>query len=485
MQQTDQFSKTAKTGLFWSLISRFGTLFITFLSNLILVRLLSPQDFGTVGILLVFIAVATTLLDGGLGTALIQKSNPTKDDYSTVFTFNIFISIFLYSVLFCSAPYIANFYNISIITSILRTQGLVLIINAFRIIQYNLIIKKLEFKKLAIVDITSATIGSLCGIIMAKSGLGIWSLVFNNLLYSLVFTIIVNICGNWHPKLQFEISNFRQLFSFGGMIMLSNILDSIYKNIQHAIIGKMFNTATVGYYSQAKKLEEIPVLGITSAVNSVFFPIFSLMQNDKQKICDALCKSTSIISYLLFPIMILVIFIAKPLIEIIYTSKWDESISLFQLLCIAGMIMPITMLNLNVIKSRGKGKLFLFLQITQITIGLTSMIVGAHWGIKGLIGGYIITSYMFTIILVCINSIQIDKRCLYQLIEIVKNFILASTTGLITYIICNTTSTYSSNNILLVFNTTIVYIAVYILISALSRSSSFKKCVDIALKKSR
>ena len=479
-QRANQYSHSAKFGVIWSLVSRFGTLFITFMSNLILVRLLMPHDYGTVGLLMVFVAIANTLLDGGLGAALIQKAEPSEDDYSTVFTFNIVFSVILYSILFFTAPFIAEFYKIELLSSILRVQGLVLLINAGRIIQYNLLIKRLQFKKLAIVDVSSATIGALCGILLAKWGFGVWSLVFNNLIYSAVFTLIINMTGKWRPKILFKYSNFRNLFSFGSMLMLSNILDTLYKNIQNVVIGKIFNTTTLGYYTQAKKMEEVPVQGLSSAVNSVFFPIFSNLQVDKNRLSEALCRSINVISYALFAIMTLVILIAEPLINVVYTTKWSDSVPLFQLLCVAGMTIPINMLNLNIVKSLGKGRLFFKLQILQLAIGLASMLIGANWGVVGLICGYIVVSFLFMIFLITVSSSLLNTSPLSQMLYIAKHLAIAMLSGVLVWSVSNI---ITLTNIGTILTLSLLYMSIYLSLSLVFKVSGLKECLKIIFKK--
>jgi O-antigen/teichoic acid export membrane protein len=202
------------------MLSRFGTLAITFLANIVLARRLSEDDFGVVGLLTVFVALAGTILDAGLGTALIQKKNPKKIDYSTVFVFNIAISSFIYFAIFFAAPLIANYYDESILVDIVRVQSIVLCVNAFRIVQYNILIKQLQFKRLTLIDIGSALTGSVIGVVLAYSGFGVWSLVINNIVYSLVFTIIINLIATWRPSFQFSYKSFKQLFSFGGLVLV-------------------------------------------------------------------------------------------------------------------------------------------------------------------------------------------------------------------------------------------------------------------------
>ena len=467
------------SGVIWNILSRFGTLLITFVTNIILARKLSYDDFGIIGLLMVFVALANTILDGGLGTALIQKKLPETKDYSTVFTFNIGISSLLYLILFSGAPHIAVYYDKEILTDILRVQGLVLFINAFRIVQYNILIKQLRFRLLTIVDISSALLGSLTGIVLAFCGYGVWSLVLNNLVYSLLFTVIINVIATWRPSLHFDYSSFKKLFSFGGLILLSNLIDTLYKNIQNLIVGKAFSVTELGYYTQAKKLEDVPVQGVSSAINSVLFPVYSKLQDNKAILSDKLNKSIDILTFVLFPIMAIVIIVAEPLIELLYTAKWNASVPYFQLLCVAGTILPVNMANLNIIKSQGKGKMYMFMQIFQLIVGASAMLIGVHWGVKGLICGSITTSYLYTIIVICISSNILKVSPAKQFGLIIKNMILSISTAITIYIIFQN---IKMNLFGLLIIPAVTYLLLYILISLSFKVSGLNSCLQIIRK---
>ncbi len=467
------------SGIMWSMLSRFGTLAITFGANIVLARRLSSEDFGVVGLLTVFVALAGTILDAGLGTALIQKKDPEKIDYSTVFVFNIAISSLLYATIFLAAPFIADYYDKAILTDILRVQSIILFVNAFRIIQYNILIKQLQFKRLTLVDIGSALTGSAIGVALAYTGFGVWSLVINNIAYSLVFTIVINLMATWRPSLQFSYKAFKQLFSFGGLVLVSNLIDTLYKNIQNLIVGKVFSISELGYYSQAKKLEEVPVMGVSSAINSVLFPVYSNLQDDKKVLSEKLNKNIDIITFVLPPIMAIVIIIAEPLVEMLYTAKWSDSIPYFQLLCVAGAILPVNMTNLNIIKSQGKGVVYLLMQIAQFVLGVGAMLIGSLWGVKGLICGSIIVSYLYTIIIININATLLGKSVYRQFILISKNLIVTIVVGLITFVIF---SNVQMGIFLSLIIPAIAYVAIYLLVSYIFRMSGLNICLQIINK---
>ena len=274
------------TGIIWSLIQRFGVMFVSFITNMILARILTPDDFGTVGMLLIFLSVANTFVDGGFAAALIQKKNPSREDYSTIFYWNLLVSVVLVAVLYITAPFIALFYKIPLLESILRVQSLVLIINAFSIVQQNILIKRLQFKRLALINLIANAIGAIVSIILAYQDYGVWCLVYKNLVSALGIALIVWIFSQWHPVLVFNKNSFRSLGGFGIMILFSNLVETIYTEIQGLIIGKVYSAKDLGYYTQAKRLEEIPTLGFSAAINQVTFPIFSSAQGNGEFMKD-------------------------------------------------------------------------------------------------------------------------------------------------------------------------------------------------------
>ena len=474
----EQLKNKTVFGIIWSLVSSFGTLAITFLSNIILARLLTPDDFGCIGILAVFVALAGILIDGGLGVALIQKKNPTSLDYSTVYTFNLVLSLFFYAVIFVIAPFIADFYNIPILKSILRVQGIILLINPFRIVQYNILIKTLRFKKLAEYEIASALIGTTVGILMAFNNFGVWSLVFANIINSLVFTVTINcVRGHWHSRIQFNLIAFKSLFSFGGLILLSNMIDTLYNNINNIIIGKMFSATQLGYFTQADKLKTIPVNSVSKAINGVFFPVFSEFQDDRKRLGHILRQNIVTLSYLSFPIMTALIITASPLINFIYSDKWNNSVPFFELLCFTGMIFPINMLNLNIIKSLGKGGKYLIMQICQLVLGVSAVGIGAAWGIMGLTIGFVFSAYMYFVFISMINYRVVGVGLFSQLFAIVGNVLLSFVWGGILYSIKNNITT--GIMLLDIIFPVLIYLSGYIITSYLFKMNGFNNILAI------
>ena len=262
------------SGMIWAAIQRFGSLAISFLSNIVLARLLSPNDYGLIGMLSIFIAVSNTFIDGGFGVALIQKKDTTNKDFSTVFFWNIFLSLFLYFILYISAPLIQRFYdNIHMLSDVLKVLGVVLIINALTVVQLNRLRKEMKFKLLAKCNLSAAIISVTIAIILAYYGWGVWALVFQQIVYSLFNSIICWMVCKWKPEMIFSLKSFKDLFGFGSFMMFSSLFNTFCNNINGLIIGKFFSASTLGYYTQSKRLEDVSTMGFLSVIEQVSYPM--------------------------------------------------------------------------------------------------------------------------------------------------------------------------------------------------------------------
>ena len=263
------------SSMIWNAIQRFGTMILSFISNIVLAWILVPEDFGCIGMLSIFIAVSEVFIDGGFGSALIQKKGATQEDFSTIFYWNLFVSAILFLALQLFSPVVATFYHMPELTNILRVTSVVLIINGFSVIQTTMLTKALSFKLLAKINVISTFVGVVVSILAAMIGLGVWSLVIKTLLSALLAAILLWTLNKWRPSLVFSTKSFKDLFGFGGLMLVSSLLNTLFENIQGLVIGRVYTPADLGYYSQAKKLDDIPSKSISQIVTQVSFPAFS------------------------------------------------------------------------------------------------------------------------------------------------------------------------------------------------------------------
>lgn len=454
----------------WSAVQRFGTLALSFVSNLVLARLLSPDDFGAIGMLAIFIALSTNFIDGGFGAALVQKTNPTQRDYSTIFYWNLSLAIALYVIIWFCSPLIASFYEIDILGSLLRFQALILIVNALGIVQRTRLRKQLEFKKIAMVDLTSSIIAVTVAISSAYSGLGVWSLVVYQLTLSSCQTVGVWIAHKWTPSLVFDVQSFRSLFKFGGFLLISDLLNTLCDNIQGLIIGKRFSPAIMGYYAQAKKLEEMPTMSLSTIVSQVTFPVFSQLKDDRVSLRAAHFKCVHATNFINIPLMSLLIVIAQPLILFLFTDKWLDSVPYFQILCVSGLANCLQSINYQLYVAMGHSKSMFKWNLLKRSVGIMLILVGSLMGVKGILWGMVIgfwfTYFVNARLAGSITGYTLGKQ-LYEMLPIL----------LVTLVSCVCTGLLGNmipwHYILTMIVQVIVFIILYIALSGIFKIQAF------------
>ncbi len=420
------------SGMIWTSFGKFGTMAIAFVSNIVLARLLTPSDYGCIGMLMIFIAVANTFIDGGFGSALIQKKKPTQEDYSTIFYWNLLLSIVLYGVLFFAAPFIAGFYKIPLLSSVLQVQGFVLIVNALSIIQANQLRKQMKFKKIASINLTASVLSVIITIILALFGWGVWALVAQQLLLSLFNMILFWSFSKWTPSLSFSKKSFKNLFGFGGFVLLSNLINTFCDNIHGVLIGKFFSPAIMGFYAQARKLEEVASTSISNVVNQVAYPVLAEYQNDNVVMVRMLRKFITSLAFLVFPLMMLLILVAEPVIVLVYSEKWIASVPYFQILCIAGIAICLQMINFQAVAAIGRSDILFKWTIVKRSLGLILNVGGlVCFGMYGLLFGGVLTAYT----LYFINSYLVSKYVGYRIKAQLRDLFPIIITTLLSFII--------------------------------------------------
>ena len=430
---TGTLAQRTISGMLWNSMQRFGTLSISFLVNLVLARLLSPEDFGCIGMLMVFIAVANAFIDGGFGAALIQKKFPTQEDYSTVFYWNLVLSAVLFITLFFAAPAIARFYKIPLLCDVLRVQSSILILNAFYLVPSNILRKKLEFKSLAKVSIVSSLLSAVIGITLALCGFGVWSLVANMFFLSLFQALFFWFWYEWRPLFFFSWKSFKELFSFGSLMLLSSVVETIYGNVSSLIIGRVYSARDLGFYTQAKKVEMVPTNSLANIVNSVTFPVFSQVQDDREQLRYYVQKNVKSITFITFPLMALLIVVAQPLFTFLFTDKWDSAVPYFQILCVVGMVDTLNSTNTNVFKSLGKSGIFFTVQLIKRSLGIVSILIGLQYGISGLLWGITISGYLNFFINAFVTGRLINYGIKEQMRDVGLSYLLALIAGCVTF----------------------------------------------------
>lgn len=383
--------KTVK-GVGWSAIDNAAQYCITFVVGVILARLLSPDDYGLIGLTAVFTAICTALINGGLGTALIRKKDATEDDFNTVFLVNLGMSLLLYAILFVSAPWIASFFERDELIALTRVMSLGMVIAALSMTQQVHLMKAINFKAQTKISVYSVIASGAVGIAMAFGGYGVWSLVAQHLLNHLLRTVLLWINNKWIPKLRFSIRSFKELFGFGWKIMLSWLLDSVWKQMYQVVVGKFYSSATLGQYTRAKGYSDLLSSNLTAVIQRVTYPVLSTIQDDKTRMIAAYRRIIKTTMFVTATSIIFLGAISEPVIYCLIGPQWHEASIYLPLICIIGSTYPLNALNLNMLEVQGRSDLFLRLEIIKKIIAIGPLCVGAIIGIMQMLYVNIITT---------------------------------------------------------------------------------------------
>jgi len=407
------------SGIFWSLLQNLGGGGISFIVTIILARILTPEMFGLIGMLAIFIQVSHTLVVAGFNQALIQKKNVDEDEFSSVFWLNLSLSVLIYAILFFLAPFIADFYHHPILTKLTRVVSLVFIVNAFSYVQEARLRKEMQFRALTIIHIPSIAIAGVTSVIMAVLGCGVWSIIAMELVSRFAYAIQIWIYSRWKPLFVFDREKTKKLFSFGGKLMLSDLLNSVYQNIYLVIIGKFFPLGSVGYYQTAGKVVKTPSTTLSNALTSVVFPAFSSVQEDKKKLKEGYKKIVEQVLFWICPVFILSAVLGVPLFRFVFGEKWLPSVPFFRLLCISGIVYPLNSYNLTIVNVKGRSDISLNLEIVKKIITSVGILVALPFGIWALVTFQAINS-----VFACfLNSYFSGRFIAYPIIEQLKDIL--------------------------------------------------------------
>jgi O-antigen/teichoic acid export membrane protein len=385
--------KTVK-GMKWSALERFSVQGLQFLIQIFLARILLPSDYGVIAVLTVFISIAQTFVDSGFSNALIQKLDRDEDDYTTAFLFNIGVGAFFYFILYFSAPYIADFYNMPILTSITKVIGLVVFFNSLCIVQQSILMIKIDFKNQTFISLVAVTLSGILAFYLATHGYGAWALAWQAVAAAFFRALFFWIFVKWTPKGRFTKKSFKRLFSFGSKLLLSGLLNTIYQNIYVIVIGKFYTSKTLGFYSKAKELSFYPAASVTNIIQRVSYPVLSRMQNEDERLHDNYRKLIRLSAFIFFPLMIGLAATADPFVRLLLTDKWENSILLLQILCFSMMWYPIHAINLNLLQVKGRSDLFLRLEIIKRVVITIILIFTLPLGLVALCIGQVVNSLL-------------------------------------------------------------------------------------------
>ena len=424
----------AASGMVWTALQKYSTMFIQFISGIILARLLTPYDYGCIGMLSIFMVLAESFIDGGFGSALIQKKRPTQEDYSTIFWWNLGMALLMYAILFVCAPAISRFYKIPLLCDVLRVQGLALFIYAFNIVQRNQLRKKLNFKVLSIVTITTSLIALGTTIFMAYKGFGVWALVVQNLIGAAIPAIVFWFFIKWRPIFVFSVKSLKELFSFGFYMFLGHLLNQFGQKIQGLLIGRVYTPATMGYYSKAESTEKLASHSISGIMTQVTYPLFAEVQDNKVALGNVIKRMTMTLAYITFPLMFILLLCAKPIFVLLYSDRWLQSVPYFQVLCIAGLAGCLQSVNLQSIAAIGKSKVLFWWTLFKRVVGIGAIVLGLFWfGMKGLLVGVVFNYWFSYFVNIGLVSKHIGYKWSRQIADLLPVTIASIVAALVSY----------------------------------------------------
>ena len=425
MSETTLKNKTAK-GVGWSFIDNISSSGISFLVSLVLARILSPEEYGIMAMLTIFIAISNSIVDSGFSNALIRKNDVVELDYNTTFYFNLVVSGVLYLVLYVCAPFISNFFSEPLLIPVTRVLGLVLIVNACSIIQRTILVKAVDFKTQTKISLISSMLSGVIGVGMAIYHCGVWSLVGQQLSRQVLNSLFLWIYGKWKPLWEFSYNSFKNLFGFGSKLLLSGLIDTIYKNIYYIVIGRFYTADQLGQYTRAEQFTSIFSSNLTSVIQRVSYPVLSTIQEDAIRLQEAYRKIIKATMLITFVCMLVLAALAKPLVLILIGEKWLFAVPYLQILCFAEMLYPLHAINLNILQVKGRSDLFLKLEVIKKIVAILPIVLGITLGIKFMLWGAVCTSVISFFLNSYYSGHLVNYSTMNQIKDIFPTFLIAS-----------------------------------------------------------
>lgn len=420
-----ELKKKTISGFTWASIESFTNHGVEFLLMLLMARLLSPKEYGLIGLTAVFLAISAIFIDSGFPKALIRKKDVTNDDLSTVFIFNLIISFFFFIIVYLSAPYVADFYNEPILCPILRVLDIKLILLALCSVQKTILKKNINFKKIAKISVFNNFASGVIGVIFAYLGFGVWALVIQSMSASLLLTILLWSTTPWHPSLRFSKQSFNELFGYGSKLLISNLINTTYGQIYPIVIGKFFSAATLGNFSRARHWANLGSKNLTGILSNVTFPVLAKVQYDDKRLENIYRRMIRTSCFIIFPIMIGMSAVAKPLTLVMIGEKWEFSAYLLQIICFSMMWYPIHALNLNLLQVKGRSDLFLNLEIIKKIIGICILCISVPLGIIAMCYFSVCAQVIYLIINTYYTGKLINVGFLKQMRDIAPTLLLS------------------------------------------------------------
>lgn len=429
----DNLQQKTFSGMIWTFLKQFSLEGFAFIQGIILARLLVPKDYGLIAMTQIFFAIAGTFIDSGFSLALMRKKDRKEIDYSTVFVTNVVLTFFFAVILCLCAPLIANFYNEPILKNIVRANAVLLVMNSVNAVQGTRLKINLQFKVTSFISVICNISIGIATIIFAYLGFGVWSLIYPNYLAPFLYFLLYWYFQRWRPKIDFSWKIWKEYFTFGSNLLISSLLNSIWSNIYPLIIGKRFSATDLGYYSRARGYAVLPAHTFQNVLGTVTYPILCSIQDDDNRLSFAYRRLIRVSGYVVFPMLMGLAALAKPVIYVLITEKWAASIPYLTVICFSVMWRPIHILNLNLLKVKGRSDLFLRLEIYKKVLSLIVIFITMNYGVLAMCVGSVFTSYICLYINTYYTGKLINVGFFTQMRDLLPSFLYATTMGAIVY----------------------------------------------------
>lgn len=414
-----------KRGIYWTFFNQFANNGLSFVVGIVMARLLSPSDYGITALPAVFLALANVFISSGFSTALIRKPELKEEDLSTAFYYSGLVGIICYILLFCTSSYIADFYNTPILTPLIKVSALTFLWTPLTTPQNVILNRRLDFKTPARISIVSYIVGAFFGIFLAYLGFGVWSLIAMTVIASFFTLFQTSFAVKWLPKAKWSKVSFNYLWNFGNKLLLSGVIDIIYNNITPIVVGKFYSTQELGVYNRAHQYASLPAQQGTSVIQKVTYPVLSKMQDNDINLTRGYRKMLKVSAFVIFPIMMLLAALARPIILLLITEKWEASIIFLQIMCFSMMWYPIHAINLNLLQVKGRSDLFLKLEIWKKLLGITVMVCTLPFGLTYFVAAGIVSSFISLFINTYYTGKLIHMGFLKQIRDLLPTYALS------------------------------------------------------------
>lgn len=422
-------------GVLWSFIEQLLRRGVSVFVTLLLARFLVPEDFGLLAMMAVFIAITNSLMDSGIKQALIRKKNATQIAFNTAFYTNLVFGLLAYTLLFGIAPWIAEFYEEPRLTLLIRVLGIVVIINSFQLIQSAILSRELNFKAQLKASVPASLLSGITAVILAQQGAGVWALVTQIIVGSLLLSIILWFVQRWRPTLSYDYSIFKEMYLFGYKLFLANILNIIVKNLYILVIAKVFSAGAAGLYFFANRIKELVVEQLVTAVQKVTYPALSTMQDDDIRLKAAYRKVLKLTTFILFPAVLMIAVLAEQIFLVLFPERWLPAVIYLQLMCIAALLYPLHSINLNILKVKGRTDVYLGISVFKKIVICAVLFVTYRYGIIAILCGQIAQSIFSYIPNGYYSSKLIKYRMKEQILDILPGLLLSFVISLGVYLL--------------------------------------------------